>query len=38
VSRFLLDVQDGRSRPAQLYRFSAQQFERLRDKGIFFPF
>jgi 8-oxo-dGTP diphosphatase len=31
-------VQDGRSRPAQLYRFSAQQFERLRDKGILFPF
>jgi 8-oxo-dGTP diphosphatase len=31
-------VQDGRSRPAQLYRFSAKHFERLRDKGILFPF
>jgi 8-oxo-dGTP diphosphatase len=31
-------VQDGPSRPAQLYRFSAKQFERLRDKGILFPF
>jgi ADP-ribose pyrophosphatase YjhB (NUDIX family) len=26
------------SRPAQLYRFSARRFERLRDKGILFPF
>ena len=31
-------VQEGRSRPAQLYRFSAKEFERLRDKGILFPF
>lgn len=31
-------VRDGRSRPARLYRFSAQRFERLRDKGIVFPF
>jgi 8-oxo-dGTP diphosphatase len=31
-------VRDGPSRPAQLYRFSARQFERLRDKGILFPF
>ena len=31
-------VQDGPSRPAQLYRFSAKRFERLRDKGILFPF
>jgi 8-oxo-dGTP diphosphatase len=31
-------VQDGPSRPAQLHRFSAKQFERLRDKGILFPF
>jgi len=31
-------VQDGPSRPAQLYRFSPQRFERLRDKGILFPF
>jgi 8-oxo-dGTP diphosphatase len=31
-------VRDGASRPAQLYRFSAKHFERLRDKGILFPF
>ena len=31
-------VQEGPSRPAQLFRFSARQFERLRDKGILFPF
>jgi 8-oxo-dGTP diphosphatase len=31
-------VQEGPSRPAQLHRFSAKQFERLRDKGILFPF
>jgi 8-oxo-dGTP diphosphatase len=31
-------AQDGPSRPAQLYRFSPKQFERLRDKGILFPF
>jgi 8-oxo-dGTP diphosphatase len=31
-------VQDGPSRPARLYRFSARDFERLRDKGILFPF
>jgi 8-oxo-dGTP diphosphatase len=31
-------VQEGPSRPAQLFRFSAKQFERLRDKGILFPF
>jgi 8-oxo-dGTP diphosphatase len=31
-------VQDGPSRPAQVYRFSAKHFERLRDKGILFPF
>lgn len=28
----------GRARPAQLYRFSASRFEKLRDKGILFPF
>jgi 8-oxo-dGTP diphosphatase len=28
----------GPSRPAQLFRFSAQRFERLKDKGILFPF
>jgi 8-oxo-dGTP diphosphatase len=28
----------GPSRPARLYRFSAERFERLRDKGIVFPF
>jgi 8-oxo-dGTP diphosphatase len=31
-------VTEGPSRPAQLYRFSAKRFERLRDKGILFPF
>lgn len=31
-------VQDGPSRPAQLHRFSAKRFERLRDRGILFPF
>jgi 8-oxo-dGTP diphosphatase len=31
-------TQDGPRRPAQLYRFSAKRFERLRDKGILFPF
>jgi 8-oxo-dGTP diphosphatase len=31
-------VAEGPSRPAQLYRFSARQFEKLRDKGILFPF
>lgn len=31
-------VHDGPSRPAQLYRFSGKHFERLRDKGILFPF
>lgn len=28
----------GPSRPAQLFRFSAARFEKLRDKGILFPF
>ena len=31
-------AQDGPSRPAQLYSFSARQFEKLKDKGILFPF
>jgi 8-oxo-dGTP diphosphatase len=31
-------AKDGPNRPAQLYRFSAKRFERLRDKGIIFPF
>ena len=31
-------IQDGPSRPAQLFQFSAKKFERLRDKGILFPF
>jgi 8-oxo-dGTP diphosphatase len=26
------------TRPAQLYTFSARRFEKLRDKGIIFPF
>ena len=28
----------GTTRPAQLYRFSAAKFEKLKDKGILFPF
>lgn len=28
----------GRARPARLYRFSASRFEKLKDKGILFPF
>ncbi|MFN8654008.1 MAG: NUDIX domain-containing protein [Gemmatimonadales bacterium] len=28
----------GASRPAQLFRFSALKFEKLKDKGILFPF
>jgi 8-oxo-dGTP diphosphatase len=31
-------VREGPSRPAQLYRFSARRFERLKDRGILFPF
>jgi 8-oxo-dGTP diphosphatase len=31
-------VREGAGRPAQLHRFSAKQFERLRDQGILFPF
>lgn len=31
-------AQEGPSRPAQLFTFSAKQFEKLRDKGILFPF
>jgi 8-oxo-dGTP diphosphatase len=29
---------DARTRPAQLYKFSAARFEKLKDKGILFPF
>jgi 8-oxo-dGTP diphosphatase len=31
-------TQEGPSRPAQLHRFSSRRFERLRDRGILFPF
>jgi 8-oxo-dGTP diphosphatase len=31
-------ARDGSSRPAQLYAFSAKRFEKLKDKGILFPF
>jgi 8-oxo-dGTP diphosphatase len=31
-------ARDGPSRPAQLYAFSAKRFEKLKDKGIIFPF
>lgn len=29
---------EGMSRPAQLFRFSQKRFEKLKDKGILFPF
>jgi 8-oxo-dGTP diphosphatase len=29
---------DGVHRPARLYRFKARDFEKLKDKGIYFPF
>lgn len=29
---------DGVHRPARLYRFKARKFEKLKDKGIYFPF
>jgi 8-oxo-dGTP diphosphatase len=31
-------VQEGPSRPAQLFRFSARRFAKLKDMGILFPF
>jgi 8-oxo-dGTP diphosphatase len=31
-------VREGPSRPAQLFTFSAGRFEKLKDKGILFPF
>jgi 8-oxo-dGTP diphosphatase len=31
-------AREGRSRPAQLFTFSAKRFEKLKDKGILFPF
>jgi len=31
-------AREGRSRPARLFTFSAKRFERLKDKGILFPF
>ncbi len=31
-------AREGPSRPAQLFRFSARRFEKLKDKGIIFPF
>jgi 8-oxo-dGTP diphosphatase len=31
-------VREGPTRPAQLHSFSAKRFERLRDRGILFPF
>ena len=31
-------AREGPSRPAQLHRFSARRFEKLKDKGIIFPF
>ena len=29
---------DGRARPARLFRFLPKRFEKLKDKGILFPF
>lgn len=34
----LPEYRRGGQRPAQLYRFVASRFEKLKDKGIFFPF
>lgn len=34
----LKEYQRGGQRPAQLFRFVAAQFEKLKDKGILFPF
>jgi 8-oxo-dGTP diphosphatase len=34
----LHEYQRGGQRPAQLYRFVAGRFEKLKDKGILFPF
>ena len=34
----LREFRRGGQRPAQLYRFVAARFEKLKDKGIFFPF
>jgi len=34
----LREYQRGGQRPAQLYRFVADRFEKLKDKGILFPF
>jgi 8-oxo-dGTP diphosphatase len=31
-------AREGRSRPPQLFTFSAKRFEKLKDKGILFPF
>ena len=31
-------AREGASRPAQLFTFSAARFEKLKDKGILFPF
>ena len=33
----LPEYRRGGQRPAQLYRFVASRFERLKDKGILFP-
>ena len=34
----LVEYRRGGQRPAQLYRFVASRFEKLKDKGILFPF
>jgi len=34
----LSEYRRGGQRPARLYRFAAERFEKLKDKGILFPF
>jgi len=36
--KVLPEYRRGGQRPAQLYRFVASRFEKLKDKGILFPF
>jgi len=38
ILKSLPDYRRGGQRPAQLYRFVATRFEKLKDKGILFPF
>jgi len=38
ILKALPEYRRGGQRPAQLYKFQAARFEKLKDKGIFFPF